>query len=99
MENDLPAVAIAVDYESVAVLSDSFLFRQPGGNDEQVSQCCLILLRGIIYGCDGLIGDNQYMGRGLWADIAKSCHLLVPKDDVSGQFAAYNLAENGIFWH
>ena len=96
MENDLSSVAITVDDEPVAVLGNTFFRSQTGSDDEQVSEGCFVLRCYVINRCDGFVGNDQYMGRGLWVDIAKGRHAFILENDVRGHFTAYNLAENSI---
>jgi len=89
----LPAVAVAVHDEAVAVLGDPGIGRQLAGHGEHAAERQLVIGLHVVDGGDQHVGHDQDMGLGLGLDVAKGGHQLVLIKDVGGDLFADDFAD------
>ena len=95
----LPAVAVAVHDEAVAILGNARLAGQLAGDGEHPAQRQLVIRLHVVDGGDQHVGDDQDMGLSLGLDVAKGGHQVVLIKDVGGDLFADDFAENGFLRH
>lgn len=96
MKDGLARARIAVDHRPVAALCNAFLRRNFSRNLKQSAKQLGILRLRIVQGWDGLARDHQDMHRRLRIDIAKGDDLRILINDVGGDVAGQDPAENGL---
>ena len=89
-------VAVAVDDEAIALLSDAFALRKITRHGKEVPDQRLVVIADIVRGGDALVGNDQNVGRRTRADIAKRSDKLVAINDVGGQLAGDDALEKSV---
>ncbi len=95
----LPAVAVAVHDEAVAILGNTRVGGEFAGYGEHPAKGQLVLRLHIVDGGDQHIGDDQHVGLGLGLDVPESGHQIVLIKDVGGDLFTDDFAENGFLRH
>ena len=95
----LPAVAVAVHDEAVAIFCDARLGGQLAGHGEHPAKGQFMFGFHVVDGGDQHIGDDQHVGLGLGLDVPESGHQIVLIKDVGGDLFTDDFAENGFLRH
>ncbi len=93
VEDLLARVGPAVQDEPVSRLVDSLFLSEPGSHPDHATKRGLVRLGHVGDGRNGLIGDNENVGRRLRLDIPTSRHQFVLIDKIGGDFASDDLRE------
>jgi len=95
----LPGVSPVVDHQPVAALGDALFAGNLGCDNEHTPQRRFVFRGRVVDGGDGLIGDDQDVNGRLGVDVSESRHLVILVNDVGGDFAFDDFAENGFVGH
>ena len=97
--NLLPAVPTRVDQQAITTFRDALLAGNFGSNAKESPQSRLIFRRYIVDRGDFLVGDNQDVKGRLRVDIFEGRHQFVLINNVGGDFAFDDFAENTFAGH
>jgi len=86
-------IPIAVDDQTVTILSDPFAARDLRGDDEHVADQLLVVGRHIIRSWNGLVRNDENMRRCSWVNVAESHDPVILVDEFSWQFATDDALE------
>lgn len=96
VKHRLAAVSAGIRHDSVAGLTQAFLFRYLRACDEQLSQKSLILSNAILHVHHMLLRNDQCMCRCLRIDVVEGECLVVFINDFSGNFFLNNFTKQTI---
>ena len=99
MKDDLPGTRPVVDVDSEGVVGQALLARDLASDVEEVSQQDAILNVGVAEPRYVSLGDDDYMQGRLRVDVPKGQAVLILVDDIRGDLAAKDLAEDRIVVH
>lgn len=99
MKDRLPGVGVRIDDDAVTAPSKTFLPRDFGGGQKQMSERFLMLRLRRIERREMLARNDQNVRRRLRADVVKCYAYIVFKNFRRRNFARNNFAKNTIFVH
>ena len=93
----LPAVGVAVDDQSIAILGNALAFREIARNREHMTDQRLVFIGDVVRCCDGLVRHDQQMHGSSRMNIPKGSDSIILVNDIGRQFAFDDAFEEG--WH
>ena len=87
MRNGFAGMGAIVDDETVAVFVEAELAGDVGGFEKKMSEDSVVFGGGFVDAWNGFARDDEDVTRGGGTNVAKSEHLIIFVNDVSGDFA------------
>jgi len=96
MGHQLPPFLPAVNYQTIATVSNDVLPRQLIGNLGHMSHKRRFGIGEVKEGRDMLLGDDKQMSRCYGIDVAEGDYLFILVQEFTGYLPGYNLTENTV---